>query len=159
MAGQAAEVRLSVNACIAALACVALCACDELPNARLVNNSGATVVVVEKAGADGSRKLELALGVTSKRLVAYGTGRRFDIVSGACVYSYAFPPMGVNFAWRTQDGSEPDYKSGYPIGAQLEPDFRVYLLPATAKGTLTRAKLDAVQGHGFPLKPSSKTCA
>ena len=132
--------------------------CDEMPNAQLVNNSGADVELVERAGADGARALRIPAGATSKRVVAYGAGRRFDIVAGGCVYGYAFPPMGVNFAWRSPDGSAPDYDSGYPIRAQLDRDFLIYLAPSKARVPAPRSELLASQAHGFPLRPMSKTC-
>jgi hypothetical protein len=137
-----------------------LAACyDELPNARLTNNSGHAIVVVEKAGADGARRIAIAHGVRSGRIVAYGTGRRFDILSEGCTYSYVFPAMGVNYAWRTADGSRPDYSSHFPVLAQVEPDFQIYLVPPGTTTALTAAQLARAQGHRFPLKPISKACS
>ena len=43
---------------------------DELPNARVTNNAGRLIVIVEKAGADGARRIAIAPGETSGRIVA-----------------------------------------------------------------------------------------
>lgn len=130
---------------------------DELPNVILLNNTGHSVVVVQQA-ADGGPRIEVGPSLRSRRIVAYGTGRRFDIVSGDCTYKYVFPAMGVNYAWRTADGSQPDYSSHFPVLAQLEPDLRVYLLPPGTKAALTGERLAAAQGHRFPIAPVDKNC-
>ncbi|MBI1200806.1 MAG: hypothetical protein GC203_23320 [Phenylobacterium sp.] len=137
---------------------LALSACDELPNARILNNMGAPVTVVERAAGEGAQRIELAPGEMTQRVVAYGNGWAFDVLSGGCRYRYEFPKMGVNYPWRTADDAEPDYSRGYPVRLQLEPDHRVYLMPSGARIAQTRAQLDPIQDQGFPLKPLSRTC-
>lgn len=85
-----------------------------------------------------------------------------SVSAGACTYSYVTPKVfGFNFPWSVPDGRgglEPDYRETYPVAEQLADDMALYLAPYRTRRTVPVDQLLPRQAHGYPVKPTSKTC-
>lgn len=122
-------------------------ACDTLPHARVINNTGAPIVLnFDEGGFD--REARLVNG-GARIVMAYGSP--LNVTALNCRNVYVWPEMGLNFPFKI-------YEDGYPVSVQVQPDLKIYLLPYKAKAPAESDALARWQGHGFPLQPVKSDC-
>lgn len=123
------------------------CACDKLPHARVINNSGEAITL---RFDDGGVEREARLENGSARIVmAYGAP--LGVTALNCRNVYAWPEMGLNYPFKV-------YEDGYPVSVQVQPDLKIYLLPFRTTDPASADALAKTQGHGFPLEPVRSAC-
>lgn len=142
--------RRSIRCGAAGAIALVLCGCDELPKARLFNNTGRTVQLhYLDEGRDAV--VDIKQGEGFKSIWAYGADKHFGLSGGGCRRAYTWPEMGVNHPFESYD-----YK--YPVRAQIEPDFTIQLLPDAAEAVAPINSLRGMQRGGFPLRPRKTMC-
>jgi len=145
------NLRRALPAVLAVSTGVLLSGCwDQLPVARLTNNTGSPIVLLIEPGLKTERGIDLETGAT-KKLLAYGRNNAFGVELAGCQYIYRFPSMGVNFPF------EP-YKGSYPVIVQVQPDLGVYILPSKAEVPAAAEVFENRQHHDFPMRPIAKRC-
>jgi hypothetical protein len=104
---------------IAAALGASLAGCDTLPHARVINNTGAPVLLhFDDGGVIGEARLGKG---ESRTVMAYGDEPGLGVKTADCTRLYRWPHMSLNFPFEV-------YKDGYPITVQVQPDMRIYLL-------------------------------
>ena len=159
---------------------IGLCACQEPPSVRLFNNAGEGLTVHLDKGLEGADRLvddlvPIPVGTSKRYLGERMRGRKLVVSVGSCDYRYVFPPMNWNSPWGYHDAQGRWVHAGrFPVEVQIEPDLTIYFKDSADALKLTTseraavrkhngiapvAKLKRAQGHGFPIRPISRTCS
>ena len=147
-----------------AASAIALASCSQPHSLRLINNTGGDVVlrVANEASTDlPPEDLVVTLKPDAGRTVLEGHAavRGVRLSKHGCDYRFDFPRLDV-YAWTTgRRRAQQALEYTYPIYMQVEPDFTIYLAKRPGKRPLTVNELRGLQAHGFPLRPTSTTCA
>lgn len=147
-----------------ALVAVTWAGCSRSPAVTLINGTDAEVVLrVADEGRTGDplvdRVVRLAPGGANTFLVGKAAVRGVRLSSAKCDYRFDLPaidPVG----WTAEELEKDPTTRGYsfPVKMQVEPDFVIYLVLVRGKPPIPLARLLEKQGHGFPLRPTTKKC-
>lgn len=145
MGAEAVKANWEARAVAVLAAGVVLAGFSSLPHTRVFNNSGVQLVI------ETPRRTFL-----KHTVVRPGRARNVRplgplvVTAASCTYRYKLQDIGREY-WAAGINQWNDQ-------VQVEADFKVWLLPATARTGLRGPALGAAQRYGYPISPISKIC-